>query len=338
MRIVVRLIIGLIVVIAAAALAIYAIVWPPAPLALPEPGAVLDGVTLIEPGATRQPGMRLVVEGARIVRVEPAPAAAGPFAGMFVLPGLTDMHAHFPPPSLPGQTDLFAFLHLYYGVTAIRDAGDTDGQSTEPARQGVAAGRFPGPRIMACGPFVDGDPPLWRNSIVVHTPAEGRAAVRRVAELGYDCVKAYNELDAETLAAIRDEAHARRLPVIGPHAPVQRRGAVGCDDVDVSALLQERLHRGAVPVPGSLDKRRNDLGMGGYGRPEPRDQHDVSRRSAEGAKADTRRQPGKHGSLLQPISVSGRDGTSAPTPADIIARVPLPLVELTGETTEAVPA
>ena len=46
MRIVVRLIIGLIVVIAAAAVAIYAIVWPPAPLALPAPGAVLDGVTL----------------------------------------------------------------------------------------------------------------------------------------------------------------------------------------------------------------------------------------------------------------------------------------------------
>ncbi len=219
MRIVVRLVVALVVLAGAAALAIYVIVWPPPPLELPDPGAVLEGVTLVEPGATRRPAMRLVVEGTRIVRVEPASAApAGPFVGMFVLPGLTDMHAHFPPPSLPGQTELFAFLHLYHGVTALRDAGDPDGQSTAPARQGVAAGRFPGPRIVACGPFVDGDPPLWRNSIVVHTPAEGRAAVRRVAELGFDCVKAYNELDAETLAAVREEARARHLPVIG-HVP-----------------------------------------------------------------------------------------------------------------------
>ena len=42
---------------------------------------------------------------------------------------------------------------------------------------------------------------------------------------------------------------------------MQRRGAVGCDDVDVNALLQERLHRGAVPVPGGLDKGRDDLGI-----------------------------------------------------------------------------
>ncbi len=61
----------------------------------------------------------------------------------------------------------------------------------------------------------------------------------------------------------RTDQRIGRLPVIGPHAPVQRRGAVGRDDVDVNTLLQERLHRGAVPVPGSLDKRRNDLGMGG---------------------------------------------------------------------------
>jgi hypothetical protein len=39
-----------------------------------------------------------------------------------------------------------------------------------------------------------------------------------VAERGYDCVKAYNSLDAATLAAVREEAAARKLPVIG-HVP-----------------------------------------------------------------------------------------------------------------------
>ncbi|MDH3685573.1 MAG: amidohydrolase family protein [Myxococcales bacterium] len=135
-----------------------------------------------------------------------------------MLPGLTDVHVHFPPPSLPGQTELFALLHLLHGVTTVRDAGDVDGMSSAPAVDGVEAGRFPGPRVFACGPFVDGDPPRWGNSLVATTPDEGRTAVRTIAEGGFDCVKAYNELDSPTLAAIREEASTRGLPVIG-HVP-----------------------------------------------------------------------------------------------------------------------
>jgi imidazolonepropionase-like amidohydrolase len=219
MRIALRFGLGLLGLLAVLALAIWGIVRPPAPLALPERGALLDDVTLIEPGAGRRSGARVVIEGDRIARIEPASGdGTSPFAGMFVLPGLNDLHVHFPPPSLPGQTELFAFLYLYHGVTAVRDAGDPDGASTEPARRGVAEGRFPGPRVLACGPFIDGEPPRWKNSIVVKSPADARDAVRRVAEAGFDCVKAYDELAGEPLAALREEAHARDLPVIG-HVP-----------------------------------------------------------------------------------------------------------------------
>jgi imidazolonepropionase-like amidohydrolase len=217
MRIVLRLLLALSIAGAALAFAGWWILTPPAPAPLAERGAVLDGVTLLEPGAGRSAGMRLVIEGGRIARVE-AGGGSGAFAGAFVLPGLNDLHVHFPPPSLPGQTELLALLHLRHGVTAVRDAGDTDGASTEPARRGVAEERFPGPRVLACGPFVDGEPPLWKNSLVARNADEGRDAVRRVAEAGFDCVKAYNELDAATLAAVRDEARARGLPVIG-HVP-----------------------------------------------------------------------------------------------------------------------
>jgi hypothetical protein len=218
-RIVLRVSVAVAALVALLALAIWAIVRPPAPLALPAQGAVLEGVTLVEPGGFRRASVRLVVEGSSIERIEDAPPrAAGPFAGAFVLPGLVDLHVHFPPPTLPGQTALFALLHLQHGVTTVRDAGDPDGRSTEPARRGVAEGRFPGPRILACGPLVDGDPPVWKSSLVARTPEEGREAVRRVAEGDYDCVKAYDGLDAPTLDAIREEAHARSLPVIG-HVP-----------------------------------------------------------------------------------------------------------------------
>jgi imidazolonepropionase-like amidohydrolase len=232
----------LVLVLAAAALgaALYAIVRPPAPLALPEPGAVLDGVTLIRPGEGREEHRRVVVRGGVIESIEPAsPGAAGPFAGAYVMPGLVDLHVHFPPATLPGQGELFAFLLLYHGVTAVRDAGDVDGTATEPVRRGVAEGRIPGPRVFACGPFVDGDPPLWRNTLPARTPEEGRAAVESLAARGFDCVKAYNELDAQTLAAVREAAHARRLPVIG-HVP--RR--VALED----ARLDDVQHLTGVPL------------------------------------------------------------------------------------------
>jgi imidazolonepropionase-like amidohydrolase len=214
-----RLLLSAALALAALGAAVWWILRPPAPLALPEQGAVLDDVTLIRPGEGREEHRRLVVRGGTIEAIEEAsPGTAGRWAGRYVLPGLNDLHVHFPPASPLRQAELFAFLFLVHGVTGVRDAGDVDGTATEPARRGVAEGRFPGPRVLACGMFVDGDPPLWKNTLPARTPAEGRAAVETVAARGFDCVKAYNELDVETLAAVREAAHARGLPVIG-HVP-----------------------------------------------------------------------------------------------------------------------
>lgn len=223
---------------------LYAIVQPPAPLALPAQGVVLEGVTLIRPGEGREARRRLVVRGGAIESIEAAgPDASGPFAGMYVMPGLADLHVHFPPASLPGQGELFAFLLLYHGVTAVRDAGDVDGTATDPVRRGIAEGRFPGPRVFACGAFVDGEPPLWKNTLPARDAGEGRQAVATLAERGSDCVKAYNELDAPTLAAVREAAHARGLPVIG-HVP--RR--VPLED----ARLDDVQHLTGVPTPSDI--------------------------------------------------------------------------------------
>ncbi len=190
----------------------------PVVLDVPEQGAVIDGVTVINPGQPAEPGRRVVVEGGRITRIEAAPAdAGGPYVGAFVLPGLTDMHVHLPLEIYLRQAELFGFLFLRYGVTAVRDAGSLDGSSLE-YRERVRRGDFAGPRIYACGPFVDGDPPQWPSSKVARTPDEGRAVVDELAALGVDCIKAYNRLDAPTLAAIREAAHAKGLQVIG-HVP-----------------------------------------------------------------------------------------------------------------------
>jgi imidazolonepropionase-like amidohydrolase len=192
---------------------------PPPPLALPAQGAAFSDVTVIEPDASRREHRFVSVEGDRIASIESArPDPDDPFAGAFLLPGLNDLHVHFPPSSIPGQTELWSFLFLLHGVTGVRDAGDVDGTASGPAIEGIRGDLFPGPRILACGPFVDGDPPRWSNSLVVTTPEEGRRAVQRIVGDDFDCVKAYDGLDEASLDAIREEAHSEGLPLIG-HVP-----------------------------------------------------------------------------------------------------------------------
>ncbi len=203
LKIAVRALVALIVLGALAGGGVYLVVRPPEPLALPSRGLTLGDVTVVNPGVERLENRRIVVEGSEISEIGDAdPGEADEFSGMFVLPGLTDMHVHFPPSGLPGQSELFAFLFLYHGITTVRDAGDVDGTASESARSAIAAERFPVPRVFSCGPFVDGADPLWGNSLVAIDADQGRQAVETIAAGGWDCVKAYNGLDAETLAAI----------------------------------------------------------------------------------------------------------------------------------------
>ncbi|MGH0038538.1 MAG: amidohydrolase family protein [Myxococcota bacterium] len=205
----------------ASAIALVFALEPPPPLALSPDGVLLRDVQLVLPGEDgwRRPHQRITIENGVIADIEPTrPGDRDMFSGHTVIPGLSDLHVHLPPSTIPGQTELFALLLLRHGVTTIRDAGDVDGTSSGPALSGIAGGAFPGPRIAACGPYVDGEPPLWDNSIVVRTPEEGREAVRTVVASGFDCIKAYNELDASSLAGIRAEARRLGVPVIG-HVP-----------------------------------------------------------------------------------------------------------------------
>jgi hypothetical protein len=42
-----------------------------------------------------------------------------------------------------------------------------------------------GPRVFACGPIHDGEPPIWPGSVVVTDVEFARGAVKRVADEGY---------------------------------------------------------------------------------------------------------------------------------------------------------
>jgi cytosine/adenosine deaminase-related metal-dependent hydrolase len=189
---------------------------------VPPQGAALAGVNMVNPGQGRQVDQTIIVTGDRITSISPGPAApgsseAGRYRGAYVLPGLIEMHIHFPPP----ERELAHLLLLAHGVTSAREAGDADG-TTWQARRRVQAGQMPGPRLFVCGPVLDGDPPYLPTSWVVRNVAEAEAAVSALASLGADFIKVHHKLSAEALAGIRAAAERRGLRVAG-HVPMAVR-------------------------------------------------------------------------------------------------------------------
>lgn len=191
----------------------------PPRVTVPPRGAQLEGVTLVRPGAGRVAGRTVRVEGGRIAAIEAAPPGAdGPFAGAFVLPGLIDLHVHHPPAIAAGERELFAALYLRHGVTTVRDTGSAWPASLRRHAARIRDGAVPGPRVFACGPFVDGDPPGWPGARVVVDAQSARAAVRALAREGADCVKLYNNLSRPAVAALQEAAADAGLPVVA-HVP-----------------------------------------------------------------------------------------------------------------------
>lgn len=140
---------------------------------------VFSNVTVVNPDLDRRAGQTLTVEGDRIesiITYDPARGASGApgrFAGSYVLPGLIDMHVHN---SLwVGDRELFGLLFLAHGVTTVRNTGDFYGTILEKRRQ-VREGKYPGPRIFACGPVLDGAPP---NMAGIPAGLLGRTHCRR---------------------------------------------------------------------------------------------------------------------------------------------------------------
>lgn len=147
--------------------------------------------------------------------------------GLFLAPGLADMHTH-----LPGREE--AALYVIHGVTTVRNMWGTP--DTLALREKIRNGEIIGPRIITSGPIIDGVPPQWDGSAGVGTIDAARAEVRRQVEAGYDLIKVYSGLKPEMFSAIVDEAAVVGIPVAG-HVP----DAVSMDAA-ISARLQSMEH------------------------------------------------------------------------------------------------
>ncbi len=210
--------------IAVIAIGLAAAYWGLKPSALPLVTAqdhVISGVNILNPGMPVKAGQTIEIVEGQIHRIRPMrPDDPAPLCnGCFAIPGLIDAHVHTPPSVAVGNQELFALMYLRYGVTSVRDVGQSDGSIKGLAGR-LNAGELTGPHMYRCGPIIESPPTSWPLAKVVATAEEGRAAVEELAADGVDCIKVYNELTVEAFEAIAAAAQNADLPLIGhvPHA------------------------------------------------------------------------------------------------------------------------
>jgi hypothetical protein len=188
----------------------------------PESGVVaFMHVTVIDmTGAPPRKDMTVVIINDRIsaiaktgrVRI-PSSARVIDATGQFLIPGLWDMHAHFT------ETQRTFPMFIANGVVGVRNTGG-NAEDLSRWREEVATGRLVGPRIIFCGPIVDGREPAAHGPVMrVGTAAEGREVVQKLKQQGADFIKVYDKLSRDTYFSILDEASKLKIPVVG-HVPV----------------------------------------------------------------------------------------------------------------------
>ena len=181
---------------------------------------VITHVTVIDmTGAAPKDNMTVTIIGDRITGIGPTRSVRIPreaqvinARGEFLIPGLWDMHVHFT------EVERTFPMFIANGVLGVRNTGGKP-EDLFRWRDEVDRGTLVGPRIVACGPIVDG-PELAAvgPAVGVGTPAEGREIVRRLKQQGADFIKVYDRLSRETYFAIIDEAKKLNIPVVG-HVP-----------------------------------------------------------------------------------------------------------------------
>lgn len=200
---------------------------------------------------------RIVVEGAKIVRIDPN---AGPvdydLRGLTVLPGWIDAHVHitwsFGPDGRnagAGSTTqdaayaaaANAWTTLMAGFTTVQSVGSA---VDLPLRNAINRGELPGPRILTSAE------PLSGRGEQTGTPDEIRAFIRKQKEAGADVIKVFAafsvarpemSLSQEQLNAACDEAKKQGLrSLVHAYGPAVRAATLaGCTQIEHGTLATD---------------------------------------------------------------------------------------------------
>ena len=194
---------------------------------IPAQTLTIDNVTIVDVTNGRLRSHKtIVVEGNRIARIDDASDATRAAAtldgtGMFVIPGLWDMHVHAffsnDTARFHSTSEVMFPLFIANGVTGVRDLG-SNLEATLSARDSIAAHQLIGPRMLVSGPMLDGPTTRYAAAIKVATAEEARTAVRMLKERGVDMIKTQSLLSKEAYVALADEAARIGIPFEG-HVP-----------------------------------------------------------------------------------------------------------------------
>jgi imidazolonepropionase-like amidohydrolase len=186
----------------------------------------LQNVTVVDvrTGAL-QPDQTVILERNHIASVGPSKSAKYPrnapsvnCRGLFLIPGLWDMHVHLVFGDwFPDAQEISLPLFVANGVTGVRDMG-SELDIVQGWRDEIEAGRLLGPRIYTPGPMLDGPKPRFPSSIAIATPEDAHRAVADLKRRGADFIKLQSLIPREAVFAIADEAKKQEIAFEG-HVP-----------------------------------------------------------------------------------------------------------------------
>lgn len=124
----------------------------------------------------------------------------------YLIPGLTEMHAHVPPRAISDeQRNELLFLYTAHGITTIR------GMLGHPLhlklQSQLNSNKIAGPRLITSGPSFNG------RSVTTASFAKGRTTAQH--QKGYDFIKVHPGMSAAVFKAMANQAQQLNFPFAG---------------------------------------------------------------------------------------------------------------------------
>lgn len=170
----------------------------------------------------------------------------------YVIPGLAEMHAHIPPPTVSRERlEEVLFLYLSNGITTIR--GMLGNETHLTLREDITKGKVLGPRVFTSSPSLNG------NS--VKTKEEAIAKVTAYQKAGFDFLKIHPGIQRDVFDQVVSTANEVGIPFAG-HVPVDVgiRHALESNYASIDHI--DGFLEGLVPESENVDPTTN--GFFGY--------------------------------------------------------------------------
>lgn len=152
-------------------------------------------------------------------------------AGRYLMPGLSDMHAHIAGYGADdgGLAESQLFLYLATGITTIRDASGTPTHLN--LRERVEAGEILGPRLYVASPIIEGEDAVWESTEKITSRDVAAGKIAEFAAQGYDFIKIYHTISEPVYSEIIKIAAENEIRVFG-HVPF---------DVGIDRVLEDEI-------------------------------------------------------------------------------------------------